>query len=76
MSLTDDIHQELIDAYFDYFETYDILGKKWSINKYYAHQINVKKINRLAKLLNNELREEFYAIRERPGVKLKGPDNG
>jgi len=68
---SDEIHDELVNAYLEYFKTYDLWKERPSVRRYFSHQQCVRKIMKLAKLMNKQLQDEFYENRERPGVKLK-----
>ena len=68
---SDDKHDKLVKAYLEYFKSYDAWKERPSVRRYFTHQQKIKQLIYIARELNTEVRDEFYADRERPGVKLK-----
>ena len=59
----DDIHDELVKAYLEYFKANEAWERRQSVRKYYAVQKAVRQIKKLAKDRNEEIREQFYKIK-------------
>lgn len=61
MSEEDSTHDQLIQAYLDYFKANEWWERKESIRAYAAVQQQVKKIKNLAKARNDEIRHKYQA---------------
>lgn len=57
--MNDDIHDDLIHAYLNYFKAKDAFDRLPSYRKYWAIQQEVRKIRNLALLREKELRKYF-----------------
>jgi hypothetical protein len=60
----DDIHDELSKAYVEYFKMNDWWERKRSIRAYYAVQQTVRRIRKLAKLRNQQIKAQHDAKKE------------
>lgn len=56
------IHDQLIQAYLDYFKANDWWEQKNSVRAYWAIQKQTRLIKKLAKARNDELRHQYQAI--------------
>jgi len=61
MSEEDPIHDQLVQAYLDYFKANDWWERKKSVRAYYEVQKQTRRIRALAKERNDELRKEYQA---------------
>ena len=59
-----DTHDELVKAYLEYFKANEAWEQRKSVRKYYAVQKCVRKIRKLAKERNTEIKEDFYSIKK------------
>lgn len=60
----DDLHDELVKAYLDYFKANEAWEQRKSVRKYYAVQKAIRQIRKLAKERNEEIREHYYVIKK------------
>jgi len=54
----DDIHDQLVKAYLDYFKANEWWERKRSVRAYYAVQKSIREIKELATLRNREVRDQ------------------
>ena len=55
--MNDDIHDQLVKAYLDYFKANEIWERKPSIRKYWKVQQCIRKVRELADARNKEIRQ-------------------
>ena len=59
--IEDDIHDQLVKAYLDYFKANDWWERNRSVRAYSAVQKATREIRRLAKERNTEIKTIYYA---------------
>jgi hypothetical protein len=57
----DDIHDQLVKAYLDYFKANEWWERKRSVRAYYAVQKSIREIKELATMRNREVREQHQS---------------
>lgn len=65
----DDTHDQLTQAYLEYFKAYEWWETKRSVRAYYATQKQLKRIKKLARQLEKENTDIFRRVQNRPGYK-------
>lgn len=63
MSEEDSIHDQLVQAYLDYFKASEWWERNESVRAYNAVQKQTKKIKNLAKARNDEIRHKYQAAK-------------
>jgi|SaaInl85LU_5_DNA_1037374.scaffolds.fasta_scaffold137007_2 hypothetical protein len=66
-----DIHDELVQAYLDYFTINEEWSRRPSVRRYYAIRKQIKKIMILGKERHTEVRQEYLDSKE----KYRNPNN-
>jgi len=66
-----DIHDELVQAYLDYFTINEEWSRRPSVRRYYAIRKQIKKIMNLGKERHTEVRQEYLDSKE----KYRNPNN-
>jgi aspartate aminotransferase-like enzyme len=65
----DDIHDELVKAYLEYFKANEKFERTPSVRKYYAVQQQVKNIKKLIRQREKEIRERYLEAKKERGIK-------
>jgi hypothetical protein len=60
----DDIHDQLVQAYLEYFKANEIWERKKSVRTYFKVQQNIRKVRDIADARNKEIREIQKAKKE------------
>lgn len=62
--IEDDIHDQLVQAYLEYFKANEIWERKKSVRTYFKVQQNIRKVRDIADARNKEIREIQKAKKE------------
>jgi hypothetical protein len=62
--IEDDIHDQLVKAYLEYFKANEIWERKKSVRTYFKVQQNIRKVRDIADARNKEIREIQKAKKE------------
>ena len=69
--MKNDIHDELVKAYLDYFSINEAWSRRPSVRKYYALRKQIKTIIDIGKERHKEVRQEYLDTKD----KYKNPNN-
>ena len=70
-----DIHDELVQAYLDYFTINEEWSRRPSVRRYYAIRKQIKKIMILGKERHTEVRQEYLDSKETSIMLLRNNNN-
>ena len=68
----DDLHDQLVKAYLDYFEHSEVWERTGTVRSYARVQQATKRIIKIAKARNTEIRENYQAVNPAVRKKVKG----